>query len=316
MPAVSPRLRARLLATALVLVALGPLALRGSTTATPSVALSTGDASDVVPSESTSEVDEALELPPTTTTSTTLPRPTTPTTAKRVRAPLVIADKPYGDYPAGTALSGPVDLKGTVRDTSGKPVADACITVRVLTLSSSHATIEARTGPDGHFADGYDLPMEAEWANIVVFDCSGKLPAFARQVINVMTKPGQTYDLPITVEAAGGTARGTLSGPNGAPFPNACVYASGPDFMTFGVPTDAQGKFVIGGLPVGPFSLSARVTADGKCDADGLFTPGTAQAPLFSDWLVKQDGSMSRLPQDTIAAPGAVQFYRFSVFAL
>jgi hypothetical protein len=242
----------------------------GSVRPTSTVALSTSAAqgSGAVPETAApAEPVDTTVAPTSPTTTTTTPTPKGP------RKPAVIAKERYGDYPAGTVLSGPVDIRGVVRDGSGATVANACVEVTTLGVPrEENPLLDIRTGPDGAFATGFDLTTAADWTTVLVSDCSGAVPGFARQRVNVLTEAAQTHDVPVTVKP-GSALRGILrNSADQSPLGGVCVLISMNDISSFGVITDTDGSWTLAGLPPGRFGLDARTPANGTCG----FFGGTA----------------------------------------
>jgi hypothetical protein len=260
----------------------------------PSVALSAADAPGGVsdlPQTDEPLVDTTLPLPtiPTVTTITLLlPRHPTVTTTLTPRP----------------VKSGRVEIHGVVRDASNAPVPDACITVW-LAGPSGPPKFERRTGTDGAFTGGFDMDYSADWTTIEVVDCSGAMPGFARQDIQLMTSPGNDYDVPV-VAKPGSALQGRLFDEGGTALGGVCVIISMNPINSYGVVTDSNGAWTLKGAPQGRFGLSARGPESGKC----ALALGTDYRPKY---LVAPDAVGDTDPSGDITAPGVFGEYKLYV---
>lgn len=170
----------------------------------------------------------------------------------------------------------PGELSGTVRATSGNPLAEACVTAYGV-----GGTATGRTGPGGRFsisglrAGRYTLEFRdcarpgrywPEWSG------GAMLSAMARQV---RVRAGRTTAIPpVTLRPAGGAAlftrppvsvrtagqrpggiAGRLTGPNGKPATGTCVEII-TSFGFIGVPVSARGTYSTGiELPPGRYKV-------------------------------------------------------------
>ena len=224
------------------------------------VTLASGD--DTGAGAAAAESTTITESPTTTspTTSTTRPPATTPTTRPKIAT--VIADKQTGDLPAGTIMSGPVAMTGTVRDAGGQPVAGACVLVEPI--ADPAPALDMRTGADGTFAVTFALRTYADWANVTVRDCRGLLPGFARRYIPVMAYAGQPVDVPVTV-VPGSALRGVAVDAAQQPLADKCVGVSMNPILTAWVRTDNQGRWAVPDLPTGRYGIDLKTPAGPGC---------------------------------------------------
>jgi hypothetical protein len=241
-------------------------------------------------------IDIGVGTPTTTEATTTTSEPTTTTTTARPTSttiapkyPIVIAKEKTGDLPAGTPLSGPVPVTGHVRTTAGAPVSNACITVEVVGDPHSPFLSDWRTGPDGAFAVVVPLHTEADWIYVSVRDCTGHVPGFARQRLNVLGHPTVPSDVPVTV-VPGSALRGAAVHAAGGPVADACVGVSMNPITTVNVRTGADGSWLVPDLPLGRYSVALTPPGESGC---GLWYG----APLaMQDGTISEPGSVTEVP--------------------
>ena len=252
-------------ASAFLLVA-ALLALLPTGTSPPSTELSVaGSEPSAAPTVPPTLADPVPSTTSSSTTSSTSPPSPPSSIATRkppaLRAPVVL-EKQYGDLPAGTVMSGPVRVTGTVRDSAGLPVEMACIRVDVAT---DPGVANARTGPDGRFDVTVHVGAFRDWIFVWAIDCSGDVPGFVRQRIPVMASPLQPVDVPITV-VPGSAVSGTVRTSTGEPLAHHCVHITMNEVWA-NTRADAEGRWMIAGLPTGRFAATVHpVLSD--CDVD------------------------------------------------
>lgn len=243
----------------LLIGALAALSGLRSPSTTTTVA-SVGDAE--MPAEANSQAADA-GLATATSTPTSTSTSTTATVPPPPRKPAVVATKPIGDYPAGTVMSGPVEMTGVVRDTDGVPIADACVTIRVG--AAFDPILHMQTGADGAFAGAFDLDAIADGAYVAARDCSGAVPGFARQLVKLTVEPTKTYHVPITAPL-GSALHGRLANAStGQTLADHCVGVAMGSIDTAWVRTDANGAWTVPDLPLGRYGFHVMAPDEPGC---------------------------------------------------
>ncbi len=229
----------------------GPPAVKLNVAAAP-----TGDA----PTPAAAEPTPTTVAPTTVAPPTTVRRSTTPTTKPKV----IVLTGPLGDLPAGTVMEGPITISGTIRNAAMAPISKACVTVQGQ-VYGHYPLLDFVTGADGRFSVTYTSITWDETAQILVRDCTGAFPGFARRQLDMHVRPLQPTDLQITVVPGSAVEGNALHSPDQTTLPNHCISLYMTD-ITVDTRTDARGYFRVPDLPVGTYSVEvAKPAPDGSC---------------------------------------------------
>lgn len=145
--------------------------------------------------------------------------------------------------PAGHLVSG------TVVDLEGNPVRDAQIW---LSGFGNHLTgaVVATGGADGAF----ELPGVGAGYNV-----GARAPGHAPSLLHhIEGEGGEPVTLRLTLQGQGGTVGGTVTGPAGAPIPDAVVVLKEPSGIEVRHRTDRDGRFRFVGVETGNVHLEVR----------------------------------------------------------
>lgn len=197
-------------------------------------------------------------------------------------------------------------LRGRVLDPSGAPVPDARVEALVPEVEPVRSDAAGRFALQGLPPGGVRVRAQAE--------------GYGAGVADVPLAPGQElgHDVVLIEPTA---VKGRVTDQLGAPVPDAVIWVTGPADERQGR-SDAEGRFRVVGLGLGPFLVSATKAGYRADQRDGIGPEGSVE--LFLNGVVPVRGSVRSLSGDPVHAvlvapaeqPDEAQLFEGSSFAL